>query len=531
MMQNPEPSQSTQLSDSPELRPAERSVVVRLWIFVSSTLLGVILVLSLAVTYGVFTLVERATSDAPLILPPTGSLYAHWTVVTLTFAAMVNLLFATVRIPVKWDRAGAWCSHLGLMFLAVGSVYFWQVRTEGQCYISRGRDDSWPVVRHFFQSTDKVACHVYDTAKMQSRSTLPPTIQTIFDSPSGRVPVDIDVNIDGVPEGVSIKATRIYPRAELRQQWLEDASTLTPAVEVQVTHGRQVDRTIMCQAYEDTYQFNMPECMVMFQARKAITQDDINQRNAALKPTSRPSQEFFAIFYDGRAQPVLLIGDSSGKLSRRPFLPGQSVSTSQGDHPTSIKLILTIYRARRGMKVDIIPADMPGRTSASIELTVKSGSKTVKRQVPYGAYLSGRPTTINLPSGQKLYIAFSQPWLELPEPIQITGHEFKTAPASRMPEDYICDIAIGTGVQVRNETLKLNFPITVGPYRLHQSTWQPKQESPSDYNDPSAIVLGVADRPGILLVFIGSFMLCAGFPFAFYIKPMILAGKLKRRAS
>ena len=47
-MQNPEPSQSTQLSDSPEPRPAERSVVVRLWRFVSSTWLGVILVLSLA---------------------------------------------------------------------------------------------------------------------------------------------------------------------------------------------------------------------------------------------------------------------------------------------------------------------------------------------------------------------------------------------------------------------------------------------------------------------------------------------------
>ena len=484
--------------------------------------------LTLAVVYGVLSIVEQLPVGKSM-LPAVGSIYAHWSVVTLTFALCVNLLLATSRIPVRWDRAGAWCSHLGVMFLAVGSVVFWQTRTEGQCFISRMQDGRWPTVRHFFQSTDNVACHVYDTALMRSQSALPPTIQTVFDSPTGVNPVDIDVLVSGAPEGVSIRATRIYPRAELREQWSEDAARITPAVEVQFSHGQETVRTIMCQSYEDTYQLSMPECIVLFQASEAMSQEKIDERNAATPPTTQPSREFFVIHYTGRGQPVLVTRGASGKLQRRGFTPGQSVSTAHGDHPTHIKLIRTLDHARRGINLEAPSGTMPGRTPmAAVELTIKSGSWKVRRAVPYGAYLSGRPTAIRLPSGRDFYVAFSHSWMELPEPIRITRHEFKTAPASRMPEDYICDLEIGSGVHTRRETLKLNFPVSVGRFRVHQSTWRPKEETPSDYNDPSAIILGVADRPGILLIFVGSIAVCLGFPYAFYVKPLILKSRTRR---
>jgi len=515
------------MEDQQESRP----VGVRIWRAISSTWLGVGLLLALAIAYGTLTIIEyRTVSNS--ILPASGSIYAHWTVVTLTFALCANLVFATVRIPVRWDRAGAWCSHLGLMFLALGSVVFWQTRTEGQCFIPRGRDGSWPTVRHFFKSTDEVACHVYDTTMMQSASALPPTVQTSFDSPTGLEPVNIDVDIDVptsvVPEGVSIKATRVYPRAELRQQWLEDAPRVTPAIEIQFSHGEETARTIMCQSYEDTYRLDLHECILVFQASEAMSQEEIDKRNAARAPTTRPVRQFFVIHYTGRGQPVLVSGSASGKLHRRPFTPGQSISPARAEHPTSITLIRTLDYARRGNSLEVPSPTAPGRMMAAVELAIKSGSWTARRIVPYGAYLSGRPTTIRLPSGRSIYIAFSHRRLELPEPIRITRHEFKTAPASRMPEDYICDMEIGSGVQVRKKTLKLNFPVSVGHYRLHQSTWQPKEATPSDYNDPSAIILGVADRPAIWLIFVGSVAVCLGFPYAFYVKPLILKSRAGR---
>ncbi|MBT3198376.1 MAG: hypothetical protein HN350_00510 [Phycisphaerales bacterium] len=518
-------------SDTPtqELTPTEEKPAgPGFWRVISSTWLGVGLVTALAVLYGVLTLVEFYAGPKST-LPQVGSLYAHWTVVTLTFLACGNLVFATVRIPLDWHRLGAWCSHLGLMFLVIGSVYFWRTRTEGQCFIARNQNDSWPVVRHFFRSTDKVACHVYNTRAMQSGSTLPPTVQTVFDSPTGLEPVDINVPLKGTPNGVSVTATKIYPRAQLRQQWSNESEAFSLGVEIEVSHGHQSDRTIMCQTYDDTVRFDMPECSVFFQATPVMSKEEMDRYNASSDPAKKMTREFFAIHYTGNGNPMLLIGDASGNLSTRPFEPGQSVSTSHKNHPTSIKLIRTLNRALRVMSPEVPPASKPGRLDAAIELTINADGRTIKRVVRYGAYLSGRPTIINLPSGQRMYIAFSGEWLELPEPIKIVRHEFKTAPASRMPEDYICDMDIGSGVHTRKATLKLNFPISIGSYRLHQSTWQPKAETPSNYNDPAAIVLGVADRPGIWLIFVGSIMLCAGFPYAFYIKPLILRARVKAK--
>jgi hypothetical protein len=526
-MSSTKPTPPAQDIDSPATGSAAVRLGIMIWRIASSTWLGVSLMLILAVAYGTLTILEQLPAPKSM-LPPVGSGYSHWSVVTLTMAFCVNLLFATSKIPVRWDRAGAWCSHLGLMFLAVGSIVFWQGRTEGQCYIPRQQDNSWPVMRHFFQSTDEVACHVYDEELRQSGSALPPTVQTVFDSPTGVEPVDLDIPVKGAPEGVSINVVKIYPRAEIRDKWFEDAAVVTPAVELQVSHGHETVRTIMCQTYRDTAMFNMPECIVLFRDTEPMSHEEIAERNTATtRPAKQSSREWFIIHYTGKGNPVLVVRDAFGKLSRREFAPGQSISTAQGDHPTSIRLIRTIARARRGGIVEVPDKTAGRRVMAAIEITIGSGPWKARRVVPYGAYLTGRPVTINLPSGQQFDVAFSHSWTELPEPIRITRHEFKTAPASRMPEDYICDMEIGSGVHVRKGTLKLNFPVSVGKFRLHQSSWQPKAETPSDYNDPSAIILGVADRPGILLIFVGSIAVCLGFPYAFYVKPLILKSRTR----
>jgi len=497
-----------------------------LWRFVSSTWLGVSLLLILSVLYGIMSFAEQFFPSRT-ILPSTGGVYAHWTVLTVTAMSCLNLVFATVRIPVKLDRAGAWCSHLGLMFLIVGSVAFWLTRLEGQCFIPRSHDGRWPVMKHFFKSTDEVAFYVSN-----SEVILPGTgVETVFDSPGVEETVDVNQPLKGAPAGVSMRVSRIYPRAEIRQQWFKDAPQASAAVEVEVSHGPEKHRTIMCQSYSDTFQFALPHCIVRFLSSEPMSQEKIDQVNAGTPPTSQPSREWFILHYTGSGPVVLVTRDPAGKLSRRTLAEGQSVSTTGSSHPSVLKLIRPINNARRGWNVEVPPENMPGRVSAALKLEIEEGPVKLNRIVPFQAYMSGRPTKISLPSGKEFFALFSHRSVELPEPIMITRHEFKTAPASRMPEDYICDLNIGDGINTRKRTLKLNFPITVGRFRLHQSTWQPKDESPSDYSDPSAIILGVADRPGIMLIFLGSWMLCLGFPYAFYIKPLILKARTRRAQS
>lgn len=522
----PESEDSRDVRDIRESGPEDRSIVMRIWRVVSSTWLGVALMLMLAGAYGIASFVERGAQLEKTMLPGVGSVYSHWTILVLTFAALVNLLLATVKIPVTWTRAGAWCSHLGLMFLAVGSIVFWQTRTEGHLVFVRTPDGGWDVVKHFFQSTEKAAFHVY---KNDFGAIYPDTIQTEFEVPEGIEPVDTDISVDGVSGGVNVKAVRIYPHAELAEEWFNDEVVLNPAVEIAVSHGTHSRKVTLCQAYRDTRTLPTSHCNVIIQTTEPPSQERIDQLNAE-PAASQPSREMFAIFYTGQGEPVLLVRGPFGKLTRGAFGPGRSVETAQEGHPTRITMMRVMPNARRGYSVRQPEMLMPGRTpQAAAEITVtESGFPPIRRVLPYQAYLSGGPTSLRLRSGRVISVSFSNARRDLPEPLRITRHEFKTAPASRMPEDYICDMVIGSGFQTRKETLKLNYPIKVGKFRLHQSTWRPKPETPSDYNDPGAIILGVADRPGIWLIFVGSTALCLGFPYAFYVKPLILKAKVRR---
>ncbi|MDP6633827.1 MAG: hypothetical protein QGG42_02935 [Phycisphaerae bacterium] len=519
--------QSPPLSNPQEAGLPQRPAIVRIWRIASSTWLGVGLLTALSIAYGILSIIDNFYSGPKSTLPSVGSVYGHWSVVVLTFAFCLNLLFATVRIPISWDRAGAWCSHLGLMFLVVGSVAFWRMRTEGQCLFLRATDGGWSRVNRFFLSKDVMTCYVSASARILPDSSA----KTEFASPASMDPVDINVPVKGAPPGVSIKASRLYPRTELTDHWYDDEVGLVPAVEVQISHGEQTALITMCESSPETCAIRLPECVVSFETREAMSQERIDEINARTPPRSQPSLESFSIHYRGRGQPVLVVRDSSGRLHRRSFTPGQIVSTASGEHPSSVRLIRTMNRARRGFKLKVPPETQRDPKQGAIELTITSGSQELKRIVPYYPYLAGGATTIRLPSGRRFYVAFSNSNEELPEPISITRHEFKTAPGSSMVEDYICDLEIGSGVRVRKETVKLNAPVSLGRYRLTQSTWRPKNPDRPDYSDPGAIILGVADRPGILLIFVGGIAVCLGFPYAFYIKPLILKRKSRRAVS
>jgi len=482
----------------------------------------------LAVVLGIVSVADHLAIKP--ILPSRGSMYGHWSVTTLILATCVSLLFATMRIPLRWDRAGAWCSHLGLILLACGSILFWRTRTEGYCaFASPG--SARPPLKYFFQATDKMAFHVYDRdlmrkSAMDKRRQLPVTIQTVLDSPDGIEPLELDVPIDGGPKDVSMRAVKLYPYAELEDRWSNDSPNAAPAIELQLSHGRDVRQVTISPAYRDTSGFMTEEFDVFFRAEDPPSQERIDAHNAK-PPATQPVREQFMIHYDGVTQPVLVGRDARGKMQRRDFGPGQSVETSHPDHPVRIDVLRTMNHARRGIQLTPVRrGDRDDETRAAIEIEVKVDSWKVRRIVPFAHYLTGSPTWIGLPQDRSVIVAFSNYRLDLPEQIGITAYEFKTAPVSGMAEDYICEVEIGRGIYTRNETLKLNYPVSIGQYRLYQANWEWDRDNPHA-TGPSMIILGVGDRPGIALIFVGGFMICLGFPYAFYVKPLILRARAR----
>jgi len=515
------------------VEPQETPIIpfhIRLWRFASSTWLGVGLMVALAVVLGIVSVVDQLSPDLS-VLPDRSGAYGHWSVVALILATCASLFLATMRIPLRWDRAGAWCSHLGLILLACGSMFFWLDRTEGYCVSFAQPGGRWPMLQHFFQAHNKMAFHVYDRSLMVEGRLFPPTFQTVMDSPDGIEPLDLNVPIEDSPEGVSMKAVRLYPQAELRNRWLDDSPNPSPAVELQISHGGVVSRTIMAKNYHDTHRIITQEYLIFFQSGEPPPQEKIDADNAR-PPSTQPAREWFIIYYTGSGRPVLVTRDAHGKMQKRDFGPGQSAESSHPDHPVRIELVSTMNHARRGIQVTPIRMIRRERSDdlpmAAIELEIQAGSWKARRVVRFSQYLSdqyhSRPERIDLPQNRAVHVAFSQRWLEFEERLGITAHEFKTAPASRMPEDYICDVEIGKGIYTRNETLKLNYPVSIGKYRIYQSDWRWNPDNPHA-TGPFMIVFGVGDRPGIWLIFIGGFMICLGFPYAFYVKPLILRAR------
>jgi len=485
------------------------------------------LLAALAVVLGVVSVVDQIAAVRS-VLPGRGGAYGHWSVVTLILATCVSLCLATLRIPLSWDRAGAWCSHVGLILLALGSILFWRTRTEGYCVSFAQTNGRWPLLRHFYQANDKMAFHVYNPRLMKRGRLLPPTVQTVLDSPDGIEPRDLNAPIEGGPKGVSMKAVKLYPQAELKKRWFNDSPNFSPAVELQISHGDEVLRTIMSQAYEDTFRFVTREFMIFFQAGNPPSREELAKNNAK-PPATQPMREWFIIHYTGLTPPVLVTRDARGKMQRRDFGPGQSAESSHPDHPVKIELLRTMNNARRAIQPNPVRRDkLDEETMAAVEIEIEVDSWKARRVVPFSAYLSGRPVRIDLPQNRSISVTFSHRWLELDERIQITAYEFKTAPASQMPEDYVCEVEVGKGIYARDEILKLNYPVSIGRYRIYQSDWRWDRDNPHAPG-PYMIVFGVGDRPGILLISIGGVAICLGFPYAFYVKPLILRARTKRR--
>jgi hypothetical protein len=132
------------------------------------------------------------------------------------------------------------------------------------------------------------------------------------------------------------------------------------------------------------------------------------------------------------------------------------------------------------------------------------------------------PLPVALPDGRELELSAGPSRLGLGATVEIVQAHAEwyggTTSSGRMPRDYICTLRIdGT----RQATLRLNEPVQVGRYRISQGSWLPSADN------PRAIVLLVASRPGIGIIYTGLAMVAAGFPWALWVKPWLL----RRRAA
>lgn len=154
---------------------------------------------------------------------------------------------------------------------------------------------------------------------------------------------------------------------------------------------------------------------------------------------------------------------------------------------------------------------------------------------PNPEYASGfnSPRTINIPTIGQVTIAFSRQRHRLPFGLTLTDFQMIPYPGSTIPRDYssTVDIKQPDGQTVVGVT-RLNNPLVYHGMKLSQTGWDPgntrspdndaRNEAGRYINQQRYTILGVGNNVGIRIIFIGSCMVVAGIPWAFYIKPLLL---------
>ena len=123
---------------------------------------------------------------------------------------------------------------------------------------------------------------------------------------------------------------------------------------------------------------------------------------------------------------------------------------------------------------------------------------------------------MTLPGGGPVEIAFGPQCRLLGQSVRVVWADYVASPGSVMAQDYRCAVQVDDSGRRRAGEISLNHPLRVGAYELSQGSWMPSGPNVRQ------IVLGVSSRPGLWLVYLGMILVSAGFPWAFWIKPMLL---------
>ena len=511
------------MNDSRKNSPARETL---LWI--GSTWVGVAIIGVLVVYMALATTVPARLADVlrvRLADPSSNTqpeLFRYPPFVALCLAMCVNLTVATVtRIPLRWRNAGAWCTHAGLLVLAIGALWYTIFSTSGSVATVRVRPgvDQWePITYRYF---DAAAPVVYVT-----RGAEQPVQTPIEQARTAQMDMALDLPVEGGGQGVEIRATRFYRAVRVEEKLKEGSVARMRIIDgeregpLQLVHGLPEHNKSIGTGYVIVYRL------------ADVTPEQLKQMLAATGPDQAPRMpiDLAEVLTGPDVPPTLLIRRPDGTKWHGLLEMGKPLEASLGGR--TIQIVLTeFFKAAVEKEFQIVKpgADAPGRAGHDhgrmppqqvLEVEVRSGDFRKTVYLPHAKFeVFIPPQRVALPNNRTVQLTFSQPREKLPFTLKIKAAEFRTYLGSGLPEDYRCDVEVLGDGPPRTVLLSLNNPLYVGRFQFFQSSWGRNV----DY-----IMLGAPSRPGLPIIWLGCILICLGFPIAFYLKPLI--ARRRRRA-
>ena len=481
---------------------------------------GLILLISIYLS-----IVSVATATAMRVLGTTDSgLYGHPILLALTAAAMGSLVVSSLlRVPLRVAHAGAWISHLGLIVLAVGSIWYARRKVEGMA-TAIWTPAGW---------TETKDIHVEDTfALYVALADADVAAETV-------VPVDLahrrkmqalNVSLRGAGEGVDARVVAYHPHVELHDEVVRnDAPRPAPAILLRGMASRQDRWLALLRSGGHRAHHRGEGYLLYYQPVKSPEQ--VDRLRAVARDPAAGGRGLTGVLITGRRVPyacevVAATGVVwTGQLDDRQMLL-VPLDPGVGQRHLGLRLQGSFTHARIHNRAEPCAHQHAGGPAiAGASVVIHAGGTPQTVTVPFDEYdFQFDPVLVKLSDGRVLRLKFTRLRIPLPATVRTLEAEYKVHPGTHIPKDYRCELEVGSSGG-RRTRLNLNNPVTVGAYQLSQGSWAPRDRQ----DQPSHIFYGVGSRPGLWLIWIGCTLICAGFPYAFYVKPLLL--RRRRRSA
>jgi hypothetical protein len=449
-------------------------------------------------------------------------LFRYWPFVAMCLALCVNIAVATsFRLPLAWRSLGAWCCHIGMLVLAAGAMWYTLRSVSGDSVSIRTRE-GWSPIRYVYVP-HTFAAHVTQNPEREPE-------QTDLGRLDGRgQPADLNVVLQGAPQGVEVRATRFLPAARVEEDWRDDSPNRIPAVMLDVTDGQETVPVVLSPSLPDCQQFGAQGYAMVHHA--GLTPQGLAKLLTPTTPGGGPGMphDLALVVTGAEIEPTLAVVHPDGTRWHAKLEVGKALEVPLAGR--TVRIVPRKFYEHAARVFRLLPAAGPDGAlhpapshghqmdegGPALAVRVKAGQWTRETYLPFVAYNDfAPPQMIDLPGNRVIWLSFSSRGVPLPATLQIRSAEYQTYVASGIPKDYRCKVEITSGDQTRTDTLSLNHPVQVGAFQFSQNSWA------RDPHRPTQITLGAASRPGLPIVWAGCILICLGLPLAFYLKPLLM---------
>lgn len=475
--------------------------------FLSSPRLGLVL---LAMIFTYLAAASLAPAGLGLSQARAESLYATSPLKVCLWALVINVACASIfRVPFRLSRLGAHLAHLGVIVLAAGAGWYAAGSLSGYAVAHRDPASGLfaPVDRLYLE--DSAALYVTAPSPGGARQAEWPLPAW----PEGKPVGQLDIAVPSPVTGVSVAVTGYMASAHLESRWADDGPVPSPGVELIVHDGPHRFHRTLCASVDSARRFDADAYALV-----CLPESDADR---LARIAQAPARDIALIVPAGTRRGRVVILRPDGSREERAAGSGQTLSLTLGRRQVKLEVVRFLARARRVAAARPAP---PGQAPPAVKLDVEvgewRGSLWVSRYHSLRPIDPGNPDlqSLPLPGGGRMYFQLAPQYRMLGKALAIAQMRYQTYPDSGIPRDYICALAVldAAGRPAERLECRLNQPVDVGRFRLYQSEWRPEPENPTE------VIFLVRARPGIWAVWLGCGLICAGIPYGFYVKPLLL---------